>query len=496
MEYNEGNIPAEEGLDVQALMHYLKKIVQKWWVILICAVLCAAVGLAAAKITYVPMYTCTISFVVDNKREDTVTGGQSASDISAGIDLARSYQIIMTETNQLMKLVAEDSGYNITGDEVKRMISSSLVEETPIIELSITSSDPEVSYAVAVSYLNNYSTITDETYKSTRAIVFDPPVMPSNPNTDRTAVLYPIAGFLLGAFAAAAFICLKVLIKDAVKSDEDIVNKLGSKLLASIVHVESGKNKKKAAPGEKKMLITDRRTDFMFVESFKVIRTKLENIARRQNYKVFIFTSADENEGKTTAAVNTALSLAKGGKSVLLIDADLRKPAVYKALNVPAANELGLAGVVKGDKSLNDSIKYFEKDNIFLLLTSTPIPDSAEILSAEETEGIIDTVREEFDYIIIDTPPGGIVADASIIAQYADACVMVVRYDRSSIRRIRGTMEDIMSSGTEVIGCIYNDTESSTASRSLRSGKKAKRGYGYGYGYGYGHTSGRTNGKN
>ena len=131
----------------------------------------------------------------------------------------------------------------------------------------------------------------------------------------------------------------------------------------------------------------------MFIESFKLIRTKIENVAKRKNYKAFVFTSAAENEGKTTVSTNTALALAKNGKSVLLIDADLRKPSVYKALGISAANELGLTGVVRGERTLSDSIKYFEKFNLFLLVTSQPVAESTEILAADEMVEIIEAVK-------------------------------------------------------------------------------------------------------
>ena len=197
-----------------------------------------------------------------------------------------------------------------------------------------------------------------------------------------------------------------------------------------------------------------------------------------------MFSSAYENEGKTTIATNTALTLAKNGKSVLLIDADLRKPAVYKTLGVSATNEMGLTGVIRGDKQLNESIKYFEKFNLFLLITSQAVNDSSELLSTEAMEEIIESVRNEFDYIIIDTPPGGVVTDASIISQYADASIMVIRCDFAPSRKINKTIEEISNAGAELIGCIFNDADINSVSNVMRISRR-KRGYGYGYGKGY-----------
>ena len=376
MEYNSKMNNVEEGIDLQTITQYAVRVMQKWWAILLAAVICASVGFGVAKLNYVPSYTCTMRFTVDNKNENTVTAGQSASDISASSQLARNYLYIMTESSSLMDLVAANSGYTVngkalTGADVKRMVSSTLVEDTSIISISITSSDPDVSYAVATSYVNNFRTITEEAYPSTYAKNYDPPVKPTAPNGNNTTLLYTLLGFVFGAGVVVLAICLVIFIKDTIKASDDITKKLGSKILGSIISVKkSGKDAEK-----QNILITDRKTGFMFIEAFKLIRTKIENVAKRQNYKVFTLTSASEDEGKTTISTNTALALAQNGKSVLLIDADLRKPSVYKTLGVSAANETGLAGVIRGEKTLSESIKYFEKFNLFLLISSQPVSD-------------------------------------------------------------------------------------------------------------------------
>ncbi len=474
-----------EDIDFQTIAQYIVRVARKWWVVAICSVLCASIGFVIAKVTYVPSYTSTMKFVIDNKSEATSPDGQSSSDIAAGIYLARNYVYLMTETNGLMDLIAKDCGYTVdgpvlTGADIKKMVSSKLVENTAIIDIGITSPNPEVSYAVALSYVDNYSKITDKAYQSTRAILIDEPVKAIEPNEDNTPLIYTILGFCLGAGLAIFAICFIIFLKDTVKLPEDITNKLGQKIIGSIVRLKN--------PGDESThLITDKKTGFMFIESFKIIRTKIENMSKRYGYKAFVVTSALANEGKTTIAINMALALAKTGKSVLLIDADLRKPSVYKGIGISAADDLGLPGVLQGKKTLNDSIKYFEKYNLFLLVTSQSIVEPAELLSSDEMDAVMEVIKNEFDYVIIDTPPASLVADASVFAQYADANVMVVRRDHASMRRIRRTIDDMTATGKEVVGCIYNDAEKNPDSGIVRRLRSSKLGYGDGYGYGYGY---------
>lgn len=143
---------------------------------------------------YEDEYSCTIRFAIVDKSENTITGAQSSSDINFGISLAKNYIQIMTQSDSLMQDVANGSGYEITGAQVKDMIEASLVGDTSIIEMRIIATDPEVAYAVAESYVNNYSTTTEKAYQSTRAIVVDEPQMPTRPNK-KTKLKYVCIGY-------------------------------------------------------------------------------------------------------------------------------------------------------------------------------------------------------------------------------------------------------------------------------------------------------------
>ena len=122
---------------------------------------------------------------------------------------------------------------------------------------------------------------------------------------------------------------------------------------------------------------------------------------------------------------------------------------------------------------------------MYLLLNGKGILDPSEMLSTTQMEEIISSAKREFDYVVIDTAPCGVVADASILAAFSDAIVLVVRQDCVPMRRIKRAIENLDNSGTEIIGCIYNDVKSDSVGR--RAGSKYGYGYGYGsYGYGYG----------
>lgn len=475
-EYASGQKNEKEAINAETVLVYARKLLKRWWVILLSAVVLAAVGFTIAQLTYIPYYSSQIMFVASNRNSSLVTSGQSSSDINAAVTLAGNFQYVFT-TTELSQRVADNCGYkDISADDVKDFISVQAVEDTTILYLTATTTDPDVSYAIANTYMEYYEEAITNAFPSTTLKAIDPPNRPDAPNRDNSKILYTAGGFLLGAALSVLVLLSSMVFKDTVLNADDIRQKLGLKIIGSVVHVPY-----KTKKGEKRsILITDRRSGFAFIESFKMIRTKLNNILLRKGQKAIVVTSTLENEGKTTTAINIALALAKNGKEVLLIDGDLRKPVVSKALGVSAGDAAGLAEVISGSRQLSDAIRYSEKYNLYLLLSGPATVDSAELLSSEKMEEIIKTAKEEFDYVIIDTAPCGEVADAAVLAGYSDAIIMVVRQDTAPVRRILRGLENMDNSGTEIIGCVYNDAKVGFV-QSVGYGK-----YGYGYGYGYG----------
>lgn len=464
-------------------MIFLKKFLKNWWIIAIFAVSFALCGFVVARVNYVPKYSSKIMFIANNKNPDIPVFGQTSSDLSASAQLAESLKYVF-KTVELSKIVAEHSGYkDVSVEDIQRWVSVSAIEDTSIVNLTVTTMQPDLSYGIAKAYVQNYGKAVENAFPSTTLTVVDPPLLPSGPNVDNSAMKYALLGFLGGGILAVGLIVLVVLAKNSIKSVDDIRDKLGLKVLG-VVRWEEGKKKKQQKP----VLISDSKSGFFFIENFKIIRTKIEYMAEKNGYKTIMVTSTMEKEGKTTNSVNLALALAKNGKSVLLIDGDLRKPAIARTLNINAGGDRGLADLLSGKKTLAESIKYSEKYNLFLLLCGEPIPDPSELLSVQGMSGIIEAAEKEFDYVIIDTAPCGLVADASVLAAYADASILVIRHDGVSVRRIKRAIENIENSGTRIVGCIYSSADGEDSRYLLKRRRGGRYGYNYGYGsYGYGY---------
>ena len=264
------------------------------------------------------------------------------------------------------------------------------------------------------------------------------------------------------------------MLKNTVLTSEDIKKNFNVNIIASVAKIKSKKNERK------RLLITDKNVGLPFIETFKLIRTKIENVKLKKGYSVFAVTSSTESEGKTTCASNIALSLAKSGKSVLIIDADLRKPAVYKTLGISLDDDdMGVYDIVSGSKSFEEAVKYVEKYNLYLLISAVPVNDPSEVLASRKMESIISEARKSFDYVIVDCPPAGVVADAAIVSNYTDSIIFVTAENKVSLSQVEYALSDLMTTKAEILGVIYNYAEIGL----LSSGSGKGSGYGYGSGY-------------
>ncbi len=462
---NYDNSSKQKGFELN-IIGYLLELSKKIWVILIIAIVCGLIGGIVGKVTSKEHYTSDISFIVNTLAENE-TAENSA--ISAQINITNTFKYILSG-RVLKEAVQEACPGNLSYELIDRSITVETVSSTNAIELKVKTENPETSYNIAKAVVDIYADVVGEIYPNAKLNVCETPVKATRPEADRSDIVIATVSVVFGVLAYCVFVLVIFIIKDTVKNADELSDKLKIPVLGSVQYV-TNKNKT-----DKGLLVTDRRTGFSFIETYKAIRTKIENNSAKTGNKVYLVTSACENEGKTTVSTNIALSLAENGKSVLLVDADLRNPSIYKILSLPETSS-GFINVIKGETDITDAIKLIKSFNLYVLADSRPVSNPAELLSMKITEEIIRGVREEFDYIIIDTAPASVVTDASIISGFADAAIMVVREDLSPFARIRMSVEDIDSNGAEIVGCIFNaDTESTlkVGKYGMRYGKYGK----------------------
>ena len=448
---------SDESIGLEPILKFMRQLISKWWLIVLFVAIFSASGFGIAKLTYTEAYVSNLILNTSNKDRE-VDGVQAvvttANDAQASTTIATNFKTLIQSSNDLITAVQANvkaqTGKTYTKEQLRNMINVELVADSTLINITVKSDDKELSYVVATAIQSVYPEIAKNAFPTANISVADSATK-GELAADSSTLLYTAAGFILGAALAVIIILITAKIQNKLLSTEDIKNNFNIDIIATVSDI---KNKKKG--DRSRLLITDRNVGLPFIETFKLIRTKFENAKLKKGYSVFSITSSTESEGKTTCSTNIALSLAKSGKSVLLMDADLRKPAVCKTLGISLEGEKGIYDIVNGNKTFEESVKYIEKYNLYLLVSSAAVADPSETLASDAMAKIVEDARRNFDYVIIDCPPAGVVADAAIVANYTDTIVFVTAEEKVAIPQIEYALSDISTTKADIFGCIYN----------------------------------------
>lgn len=207
-------------------------------------------------------------------------------------------------------------------------------------------------------------------------------------------------------------------------------------------------------------------------EAYRTLRTNIQFSSFDYKVKTIVITSSGPAEGKTTTSCNLAIATAQSGKRTILLDCDMRNPKIHKVFEL--SNQSGLSDVLIGSVNFYEAVQKTEIENLYVLPSGTRPPNPAELLSSEKMKKFLDSLKETYDYIIIDTPPIIMVTDAQILSQYSDGCLLVVasaEADKNAAIRAKELLEKV---NAKILGVVLNKLDT-----------KRKGYYGYYYNYYY-----------
>ncbi len=290
------------------------------------------------------------------------------------------------------------------------------------------------------------------------------PVNPTEPNVPRNltfALALGLAGGIGLAFIMEA-------LDNTVRTPEQAqaisaLPSLGMIPLGSLYTTEGAEKPRLAVTSKEAVeLVTQARPQSQMAESYRALRTSLLLTSIGAPPKIILVTSSLPQEGKTTTSLNTAIVLAQKGSHVLLIDADLRRPSIHKALGM--GPRTGLSNVLTGSVPLHQAIvRSTSVSTLHILPAGTPPPNPAELLASTNMRGVLKDLRDEYDHIVIDTPPTLSVTDAVVLSTAADSVVLVIRSGQTTKQALRRARDLLVRVNAKIAGVLLNAADLKSA---------------------------------
>lgn len=450
----ENNVQNENLLTIVKCI--VKDILQRWILIVAVMVVFGSVFDFMKTVTYVPQYGTSMTA--------TLSGGE---DTFKNIDKVQSYvntlDYLMNSNNAKAYVKKK---MPISKTTYKAEVT---LKQANVVKIKVTADTKREAY-FSIKLLNDWYRENTERYSFPYNITvlkeskFS--TKPVNPNSH-------IKNFLIGAvgsgFVLSCLLGLYFFLRDTIKSEEEVENKLDTRLYAKLPFEVK---KREDARNKKAILITSLKTSFFFRESINKLRSKVEASSDKHGYKSFMITSAYENEGKSSVAANLALALAKNGRKVVLVDADFNKPAVFKIFDLDGSKSLNKA--IEGTSSWRSQV-VSDRSGLDLLPCSQDSLKSEILTNSKKLDEIMKELREEYDFVIVDTSPAYLLNEPMAMNELVDATLFIVRQDYATSDVINETVKRLTYVKDNVLGVVFKNVVS--------VGNKGTNNYNNRYGY-------------
>ncbi|CVI68798.1 Tyrosine-protein kinase YwqD [Clostridiales bacterium CHKCI001] len=397
---------------------------------------------------YEPMYEAYSTFVVSSNQT-------TEADIALAARLANSFEHAFTDSGLRDKIV--DELRMDWEDDFKVDVSATTLEDTNFITITVNSDDGIIAQTILELIEENYPDIAKQIVGNITLTSIDATGILTEPTNPFSWITIILQGSLAGLVVIVVILYIYVSNKKTIHSAGDIKRHLNASCIGTVPITSFKKRKKNADP---LLVITNDRVQQSYKEAIHTLRIRIERVMEKEEKKVILVTSSLPNEGKSTIAVNLALSIASRGKKVLLIDGDLRAPSVYKYFTKEQMKKKkGLSDILLNNGSIKDAVFSPSIQNLDVILGGERIEDPSEILAGEQLHLLLEEVKKSYDYIIFDSSPAAMLSDTTAIAGIMDAVLFVIRQDYTKIQYAQEGLALLNESGILSLGCVMNYAE-------------------------------------
>ncbi|AMG83549.1 MULTISPECIES: polysaccharide biosynthesis tyrosine autokinase [Microbacterium] len=382
------------------------------------------------------------------------TRGESTSELLQGSNyvqsLVQTYTLLVVSPTVLGPVI-EEVGLNETPNRLARRVDVNVPLNTVVIEIGVTDADGETAQETANAIaselavaVRDISPLGADEKPAVRIETISPartPTVPISPNTRNNVALGAAGGLLLGVVYAV----LRRRFATRIVSASSLGEITDVAVLGEIPE---------AADNQTLARVIRSQPDGRIAEAMRQVSASLRFVDVDKSRRVILVTSCSAQEGKSSVGLGLALTLAEGGRTVLFIEADLRRPSTARYTQLEGA--VGLTTVLIGDVELDDAVQQWGRPGLDILTAGAQPPNPGQLLSSGELHKVVDDAREKYDYVIIDTAPVLSVSDALWLSTTADGTLFVVRAHRTKGTELARALSSLESTRTPVLGIVLN----------------------------------------
>lgn len=415
-------------------------------------------------------------FIVDPVYESSTTLmiGKARSAEESYIDY-QSYEISQKLVNTYAQVAKSDTviaatiknlGLKTTPSELAESISVAQLEETEILKITVSSTNPKIPALVANELAKVFRLEIVRLLNDSNIHVVDvakEPSVAAKPN--RTINM--AAGLFFGIMGGLFLVYMREYMDNKINSQLDIQKHVGLGVIGSIPKFKRSFD---SIEGDLVMKYDPKSPES---ESFRSIRTNIQFANIDEKIKTILVTSAVQGEGKTTVAANMAVAFAGIGKNVVIIDCDFRNPTLGRIFGV--SNNDGITDILLLKKPYEGYLKETWAENLQILTAGRSVQNPAEILQSDKMKELIESLKQKFDYVIVDTPPAVVVTDAIIASSFSDAVLLVCSAGNVSIDDAKRAKDVLEGVSAKLMGAVLNGIPKSEVSEYYKYPKSPER---------------------
>jgi polysaccharide biosynthesis transport protein len=461
------DIPVEQAVDMDFQVVFtdiLKGLRKFWWLVILLGFLSAGVVLVFAMLSNKPVYIAEATFTVATTKEGDFSGNDFSFSYEAATvsRMAETFPYIL-KSDVLQEIIIDDIGTKM----LNSTISAAGMKNTNLFTLMVKGPNASDAYDTLESIIKNYPKIAEYIIGDTVLNILEEPSVYADPANSYSKKSTAAKGFIIGVFIGAFVILIYALTRNTIRKVDDIRSKFSQGTLGITPHVAF---RRQSDLKQKYISILNNQVSNAFKESIRSLRTHVIQKLNEQENKVVMVTSTISGEGNSIVALNLALSIASTYAKVVLIDANFRRQSVKDLLGLKLPN-ISLADVIAGRAKLHDAIQECQVPGFYYISGGTFTETPIDMIRSRALRDIIGILRKKADYIIIDTPPCGLFADALTMARLCDSILYIMKQDEANVSQILDSLDSLEYSKISILGCVLNDV------------KSGFDGYGYNYGY-------------